>query len=310
MSLDRLQKIIAGAGLCSRREAEAWIEEGRVFVNGRLAILGQKASLEADSIRVDGKVLRPEGTGSPRRYILLNKPKGYVSTTNDPQGRPTVLDLVAPGLRKGLKPVGRLDTASEGLILLTDDGDFAQKVAHPSHGVGKTYRVKIWGEPPEKSVERLRRGILIEGRRTARAEIERHHSTARRGEEGNTWYTVVLHEGRSRQIRRMFEAIGHPVSKLKRVAIGSLRDEKLPAGGYRKLTEGEIVRLTSPPKAPRGTDSPRREPRAAFPRSHSPGPAGPRGSGRDAPNRRDAKPGTRPPRPSRPDERRPAGKRR
>lgn len=275
MSLDRLQKILSAAGLCSRREAEEWIEEGRVFVNGKLAILGQKASLEADSIRVDGKVLRAGG-GSPRRYILLHKPKGYVSTTNDPQGRPTVLDLIAPVLRKGLKPVGRLDTASEGLILLTDDGDFAQTVSHPSHGVGKTYRVKVWGEPPEKSVERLRRGLLLEGRRTAPAEIERHHSTARRGEEGNTWYTIVLHEGRSRQIRRMFEAVGHPVSKLKRVAIGPIRDEKLAPGAYRKLTDAEIARLRSP--RPAAGEKEARPPRKPGARSTRP-PASARGRG-------------------------------
>jgi len=243
MSAERLQKIIAAAGLCSRREAEEWIEEGRVLVNGKRALLGQKADADNDAIRVDGKVLRRTETKGPRRYVLLNKPKGYVSTTSDPQGRPTVLDLVPPALRRGLKPVGRLDTASEGLILLTDDGDFAQAVSHPSRGVAKEYRVKVWGEPSEKSVERLRRGISLEGRRTAPAEIARHHSTGRRGEEGNTWYTVVLHEGRSRQIRRMFEAIGHPVSKLSRVAIGTIRDPKLPAGAFRKLTEPEIRKL-------------------------------------------------------------------
>ncbi|HKB72339.1 MAG TPA: pseudouridine synthase [Thermoanaerobaculia bacterium] len=243
MSAERLQKLLAAAGLCSRREAEEWISDGRVLVNGKPAVLGQKADPAADAIRVDGKPLRRTATTGPRRYVLLCKPKGYVSTTSDPQGRPTVLDLVPPALRRGLKPVGRLDTASEGLILLTDDGDFAQAVSHPSRGVAKEYRVKVWGEPPEKSIERLRRGIVLDRRKTAPAEIERHHSTGRRGEEGNTWYTVVLHEGRSRQIRRMFDAIGHPVSKLSRVAIGPIRDSKLSAGAFRKLTEGEIRKL-------------------------------------------------------------------
>ena len=196
MTPERLQKIIAGAGLCSRREAEEWIAEGRVLVNGKPAVLGQKADPSADAIRVDGKVLRPPGPAAARRYILL-----------------------------------------------TDDGDFSQAVSHPSRGVAKTYRVKVWGEPSEKSIERLRRGVVLDRRKTAPAEIDRHHSTARKGEEGNTWYTVVLHEGKSRQIRRMFELIGHPVSKLNRVAIGALRDEKLPAGAYRKLTEIEIRRL-------------------------------------------------------------------
>lgn len=243
MSAERLQKILSGAGLCSRREAEEWIAEGRVLVNGAPAVLGQKADPASDSIRVDGKVLRAPAGNVSRRYILLHKPKGYLSTTSDPEGRPTVLDLLPPALRRGVKPVGRLDAASEGLIFLTDDGDFAQAVSHPSRGVAKTYHVKVWGEPPEKSVERLRRGIVLDRRKTAPAEIDRHHSTARKGEEGNTWYTVVLHEGRSRQIRRMFDAIGHPVSKLKRVAIGAVRDEKLPTGAYRRLTETEIRRL-------------------------------------------------------------------
>lgn len=244
MSEERLQKIIAAAGLCSRREAEEWISEGRVLVNGKRAALGEKADPAADAIRVDGKVLRPAAVSGPRRYVLLHKPKGFVSTTSDPQGRPTVLDLLPPALRRGLKPVGRLDTASEGLILLTDDGDFAQAVSHPSRGVAKEYRVKVWGEPSEKSIERLRRGIVLDGKRTAPAEIDRHHSTGRRGEEGNTWYTVVLHEGRSRQIRRMFDAIGHPVSKLSRVAIGPVRDPKLPAGAFRRLTEPEVRKLS------------------------------------------------------------------
>lgn len=243
MSAERLQKILSGAGLCSRREAEEWIAEGRVLVNGAPAVLGQKADPASDSIRVDGKVLRGAASSVPRRYILLHKPKGYLSTTSDPEGRPTVVDLLPPALRRGVKPVGRLDAASEGLIFLTDDGDFAQAVSHPSRGVAKTYHVKVWGEPPEKSVERLRRGIVLDRRKTAPAEIDRHHTTARKGEEGNTWYTVVLHEGRSRQIRRMFDAIGHPVSKLKRVAIGSVRDEKLPPGAFRRLTETEIRRL-------------------------------------------------------------------
>jgi pseudouridine synthase len=243
MSAERLQKLIAAAGLCSRREAEEWIAEGRVLVNGKRALLGQKADPATDAVRVDGKVLRRNEATGPRRYVLLHKPKGYVSTTSDPQGRPTVLDLVPAPLRRGLKPVGRLDTASEGLILLTNDGDFAQAVSHPSRGVAKEYRVKVWGEPSEKAVDRLRRGIPLDGRKTAPAEIARHHSTGRRGEEGNTWYTVVLHEGRSRQIRRMFEAIGHPVSKLSRVAIGPIRDPKLPPGGFRRLTDREIGKL-------------------------------------------------------------------
>ena len=247
MSEERLQKILSAAGLCSRREAEEWIEEGRVVVNGSKAVVGQKADPARDSIRVDGKALRPKD--SPGRYVLLNKPKGYITTTSDPEGRPTVLDLIPPALRKGLKPVGRLDLASEGLLILTDDGDFAQAVGHPSSGFAKNYRVKVWGEPSEKDLERLRRGILIDGRRTRPCEVESHHTTTGRApQEGNTWLTVVLHEGRSRQIRKMFDRIGHPVSKLRRVAIGPIRDEKLPAGAFRALTREEVRRLVPPEK--------------------------------------------------------------
>ena len=252
MSAERLQKILSAAGLCSRREAEEWIREGRVLVNGRKATLGERADPEADAIRVDGKPVRPRR--SRPRYVLLNKPRGVITSTADPEGRPTVLELLPASLRRGLKPVGRLDFASEGLLILTDDGDFAQAVAHPSHGPVKTYRVKVWGEPAEKDLERLRRGISIDGRKTRPCGIERHHVTTsrrtrrdgQRSEEGNTWVTVVLHEGRSRQIRKMFDRIGHPVSKLRRVSIGPVRDEKLPPGAFRALTAEEVRKLASP----------------------------------------------------------------
>ncbi len=244
MSEERLQKILSSAGICSRREAEEWIEEGRVLVNGKKATLGQKADLGRDSIRADGKLLRPRN--SPRRYVLLNKPKGYVTTTSDPEGRRTVLDLLPPVLRKGLKPVGRLDLSSEGLLILTDDGEFAQEVAHPSGDLAKIYHVKVWGEPAERDLERLRRGVAIDGRRTRPCEIERHHTTPGRGEdEGNSWLTVILREGRSRQIRKMFDRIGHPVSKLRRVSIGPVRDGKLKPGQFRALTKEEIRKLGS-----------------------------------------------------------------
>jgi 23S rRNA pseudouridine2605 synthase len=249
MSEERIQKILSTAGLCSRREGEEWIQEGRVFVNGAKASLGQKADLSRDSIRVDGKLLRPKD--SPRRYVLLNKPKGYITTTSDPGGRPTVMDLLPPGLRKGLRPVGRLDLASEGLLILTDDGEFAQELSHPSGGFAKTYRVKVWGEPVEKDLDRLRRGVAIDNKKTKPCEIERHHTTRRKEEEGNTWLTVVLHEGRSRQIRKMFDRIGHPVSKLRRVSIGPIRDEKLPVGAFRSLTKEEIRKMTRRPERTR-----------------------------------------------------------
>ena len=236
----RIQKIIADAGLASRREAEDWIREGRVHVNGKMAKLGERADLETDAVRVDGKRIRPH-TG-PRSYVLLNKPRGYVTTVDDPEGRHTVSDLLPPGLRRGVKPVGRLDVQTEGLLLLTDDGDVARLVTHPSTGCPKEYQVKVSGVPTDAQLAKLRRGIILDGRRTRTAEIVRVRTTAR-GEEGNSWLTVVLKEGRSRQIRRMFERIGHPVSKLKRVAIGPIRDAELPSGAWRPLSRGEVERL-------------------------------------------------------------------
>jgi 23S rRNA pseudouridine2605 synthase len=236
----RVQKILAGAGLGSRREAEEWIREGRVFVNGEVASLGQRADPERDAIRLDGK--RVQTRAGPRTYILLNKPRGYVTTVSDPQRRDTVLDLLPGGLRRGVKPVGRLDVQTEGLLLLTDDGLLARDLTDPSTGCPKEYRVKVSGRPGEEELERLRKGVVIDGRRTRPATIERVSTTAR-GEEGNTWLRVVLTEGRNRQIRRMFERIGHPVSKLKRVAIGPIRDESLPSGAHRRLTPEEVAAL-------------------------------------------------------------------
>ncbi|HEX9688924.1 MAG TPA: pseudouridine synthase [Thermoanaerobaculia bacterium] len=236
----RIQKLIAEAGLASRREAEEWIREGHVRVNGQLARLGDRADPERDSIRVDGKRVHPR-TGA-KSYVLLNKPKGYVTTVEDPEGRHTVLDLLPPGLARGVKPVGRLDVQTEGLLLLTDDGELARLVTHPSTGCPKEYRVKVSGVPAEAALERLRRGIPLDGRPTRAAEIRRI-STTSRGEEGNAWLRVVVKEGRTRQIRRMFEAIGHPVSKLKRVAIGPIRDDRLPPGAWRPLSRGEVERL-------------------------------------------------------------------
>jgi 23S rRNA pseudouridine2605 synthase len=236
----RIQKILAQAGLASRREAEDWIREGRVYVNGRVASLGDRADPGKDALRVDDR--RVHLRAGPKTYILLNKPRGYVTTVSDPQSRDTVLDLLPGGLRRGIKPVGRLDVQTEGLLLLTDDGDLARDLTDPSSGCPKEYRVKVSGQPNEKDLDRLRRGISIEGKRTLPSTIERV-STTGRGGEGNTWFRVVLTQGRNRQIRRMFELIGHPVSKLKRIAIGSLRDERLPTGAYRRLSEAEVAAL-------------------------------------------------------------------
>jgi 23S rRNA pseudouridine2605 synthase len=236
----RLQKLISEAGLASRREAEDWIREGRVLVNGRVAQLGERADAERDAIRVDGKRVRPRA--GARTYILLNKPKGFVTTVSDPAQRKTVMDLLPDNLRRGVRPVGRLDVQTEGLLLLTDDGDLAARVTHPRSACGKQYRVKVSGVPKETDLERLRRGVFLDGARTRPCQIDRISTTGGRGE-GNSWLDVVLREGRSRQIRRMFETIGHPVSKLKRTAIGPIRDDRLPVGAARTLSPAEIEAL-------------------------------------------------------------------
>lgn len=242
MELERLQKIIAHAGFASRREAETMIREGRVTVNGRVVTeLGSKADPGADHIKVDGKLItRPE----THRYILLYKPKEVMTTVEDPQGRRTVIDLVK-GVRERIYPVGRLDFHSEGLIILTNDGDLAFKVSHPKHGSVKTYHVKVRGVPEERIVEKLERGITIDGKRTLPCEIDRLKTTGRGDDAGNSWFEVKLREGRTQQIRKMFQAVGHPVSKLRRVAIGPLSDPRLTPGDYRELTSREVKMLAT-----------------------------------------------------------------
>jgi len=240
VALIRIQKLIASSGLSSRRQAEDWIREGRVEVNGRVAVLGTRADPERDSVKVDGRRVRPPS--GARTYLLLNKPKGYVTAVSDPSRRDTVLDLVPRALRRAIKPVGRLDVQTEGLLLLTDDGDLARLVTHPSVGCPKEYLVKVSGVPGDEKLARLRAGIHLDGVRTRPCEIRRLRTTEARGE-GNAWLSVVLKEGRSRQIRRMFESIGHPVSKLRRVAIGPVRDERLPLGAVRALSPREVELL-------------------------------------------------------------------
>ena len=237
MSEERLQKLLARAGLASRRGAEEYLRAGRVPVNGTVAGLGDKADPARDAIKVDGRMLKlPAGN----RYLLLNKPRGYLVTRSDPEGRPTVYDLLPPKITRGLFPVGRLDLHSEGLLLLTDDGDLAQLIAHPKHGCTKLYRVRVRGRPDRAALDRLRGGIVIERKRTAPAKV-----LLLRGPPGepNAWLEVELGEGRSRQIREMFFRVGHPVKRLKRIAIGSLSDPRLPPGHVREVTPREVTRL-------------------------------------------------------------------
>src|SRR5947209_2014481 len=251
---ERLQKIIAHAGVSSRREAEAMIREGRVTLNGRVrSELGTRADPDRDHIKGDGKLITH---AEPHRYILLYKPKEVMTTVEDPQGRRTVIDLVR-GIRERIYPVGRLDFHSEGLVLLTNDGELAFKVSHPTHGSVKTYSVKVRGVPEERLVDKLRRGITIDGKRTLPCDIERMHTTGKRDDEGNSWFEVKLREGRTQQIRKMFQAVGHPVSKLRRVAIGPISDPKLTPGVWRELTKQEVKMLETM-KEPKKMPKPRR----------------------------------------------------
>lgn len=248
MGLDRVQRILARAGIASRREAKVLLQEGRVTVNGHVAESGSRADPARDSIKVDGRRVKPHS--GPHRYLLLNKPRAVLSTVSDPQGRRTVMDLVPRRLRKALVPVGRLDYNTEGLILLTDDGDLAQRVAHPRFGGIKTYEVKVKGNPNGPALDQLRRGIWIRGRKTAPANIVARpgqkptgRKPIERGGARNSWWIIELTEGRTRQIREMFFRIGHPVQRLRRVAIGPLRDPNLSRGAIRELSEREVESL-------------------------------------------------------------------
>jgi len=235
---ERLQKLIAQAGLASRRAAEEMILNGEVTVNGKIITeLGTKADPEKDHIKVRGKLINTKLTGERElSYILLNKPKGYLSSAADPQGRPTVTQLVKGFGR--LFPVGRLDFNTEGLIILTNDGDFSNFVAS-SRKIPKVYEVKVKGLPNENAINKLRRGIRLEdGFKTAPANIKELKSTDRNG-----WYEVTLHEGHNQQLRKMFDAIGNSVVKLRRVAIGPVSDMNLKVGAYRKLSAKEIEQL-------------------------------------------------------------------
>lgn len=255
--MERLQKILSQAGVASRRAAEQLMLDGRVTVNGRtVRELGTKADASSDDIRVDGRRIK---LPAHHVYLLLNKPPGYVTTRADPQRRPTVIDLLA-GVREYVYPVGRLDFDSEGLLLLTNDGDLAARLTHPSHGVPRVYEARVLGLPDNRDLERLSRGIVLEGHRTAPAEIER---VAVKGD--RTLLRVTLREGRNRQIRKMCEAIGHPVEQLRRVAIGPLRDTRLKLGQWRPLSAQELTRLQTsarhvaavPAERPRRTRQPR-----------------------------------------------------
>jgi 23S rRNA pseudouridine2605 synthase len=236
---ERLQKLIAAAGLASRRHAEEMIAAGEVTVNGKVVKEpGTKADPARDHIKVRGRLINPLLESREKFYVLLNKPRGYLTSLADPEGRPLVSELLPKSLGR-LHPVGRLDFNTEGLLLLTNDGEFTNFITSARNRVAKVYEVKVKGVPPEEAIERLRRGITLEdGVRTAPAEIKLTEES-----DTNSWFEVVLHEGRNQQIRRMFDAIGHSVIKLRRVRIGFLRDERLAPKQWRMLAPAEVTRF-------------------------------------------------------------------
>lgn len=257
MPVERLQKIIAAAGIASRRKAEELIQAGQVSVNGTVITeLGSKADSEKDSIRVNGKLL----TGAERHeYIALNKPRGYVTTVSDPEGRPTVMELVRSKAR--LYPIGRLDFNSEGLLLLTNDGDLAHKLMKAASHIPKTYLVKVAGQPGPEQLSRLRAGVSISEERDPKRRVRTAPAQIRVIKEAdNPWLEVVLHEGRNRQIRKMFEEIGHHAEKIRRVRYGPLELD-IPPGESRALSAQEVSRLKYALTAQPGRVSKAAEPR-------------------------------------------------
>ena len=231
---ERLQKLLSAAGVCSRRAAEDYLNAGRVTVNGETARLGQKADPDRDEICVDGAPLRrPE----QMVYLMLNKPRGYVTTLSDEQGRPTVAELTANvGVR--VYPVGRLDYDSEGLLLLTNDGDLTERMLHPSMEVDKTYLARVSNQVTPEEARQLERGVMVDGRKTARAKV--HILSV---QNLFTDMIITIHEGRNRQVRKMVEQIGHQVVMLRRIRFGPLKLGELPRGMWRPLTQEELDAL-------------------------------------------------------------------
>ena len=242
--MERLQKILSQAGIASRRASEQMMLDGRVTVNGTtVRELGTKADPSRDDIRVDGSRVK---LAERHRYILLNKPGGYVTTRSDPEKRKTVMDLLR-GVKEYVYPVGRLDYESEGLLLLMNDGDLAARLTHPSHGIARVYEARVLGTPDAHDLDRLQRGMMIDGRRMKASEVE--ILPPKRDAKGAT-LVITLREGRNRQVRNMCDAIGHPVDHLKRVAIGPLRDARLKKGYWRDLDEAEVAMLRKSAAAP------------------------------------------------------------
>ena len=233
----RLQKVLSAAGVASRRASEQMILDGRVTVNGAtVRTLGTKANPAKDAIKVDGRRIKVDVRD---RYIDHYKPKGYVTTRSDPEGRQTVMDLIGEGAY--IYPVGRLDFDSEGLLLMTTDGDLAARLTHPRHEVDKVYEVIVLGVPDPKGLEKLRKGVFIDGRRTSPADV--HTGTTVKGAKPTTLLTIVIREGRNRQIRKMCRAVGLPVRDLRRIQMGPIGLGRLKPGQWRDLAPDEVRHL-------------------------------------------------------------------
>lgn len=248
----RIAKVLAARGVASRREAERMVEEGRVSVNGdRVTHPGHPVDARTDKIRVDNRLVPPD---AKKVYYLLYKPKGFITGRDDPEGRHSVMELV-PDIGERVEPVGRLDINTEGALLLTNDGDLANKLTHPSTGVPKRYLAKVWKQPSERTMERLQAGVRLDDGMTSPCKARVMKST----ETGNTWLEITVTEGRNRLIRRMMAEIGHPVSKLRRESFATISLRGLERGHYRALTGEEVQRLrdvasgTSAAEAGRGT---------------------------------------------------------
>jgi 23S rRNA pseudouridine2605 synthase len=237
MAEERLQKLIARSGLCSRREADKRIKEGRVTVNGKVAKLGSSADPLRDHIKVDGKLIRAP---QPFTYVLLYKPKEVMTTCNDPEERTTVVDLVRSRFKTRVFPIGRLDYHSEGLILLTNDGDLAAQVSHPRYGIEREYLVKVKGDLSQEEIGRLKKGTVVDRRHVRPKAVQRERATADRR---NTWWRIVVTEGRTHEVRELFFRVGHRVQRLRRTAIGPIRDTRLRPGDFRELEASELEAL-------------------------------------------------------------------
>ncbi|MBI5055322.1 MAG: rRNA pseudouridine synthase [Nitrospirae bacterium] len=231
---ERLQKVLAKCGIASRRMAEEMILEGLVTVNGTPATLGMKADLERDHIKVRGKLIR---NAESKVYLVLNKPEKCLTTMSDSEGRPTVKDLIK-GVREKVFPVGRLDYNSEGLLIITNDGELANAILHPAKKIPKTYLVKVNGFIEDKDLAKLEKGIKLDDGMTAPAKVKKIKKT-----EANSWIEITIYEGRKRQIRRMMDRVGHPVIKLRRIKINGISLGKLETGALRFLTPGELKKL-------------------------------------------------------------------